>query len=162
MSRCLRVVCVVGHVLVGGVTTMEGQHIEPSRYDTQALRVETRPGDWVLLRGRDGEVVGKIAAFRGALDLPAVFAASPEAVREAREFTQSYNRGGVLLGVGIAAFGIGRGIGGIEDIDPAISISATAASTVGVFLAAYGIKYLYKAYSALGKAVWWYNRELTR
>lgn len=149
--------------MVGGVTTMEGQQqIEPTRYDAQALRVESRPGDWVLLRGRDGEVVGRIAAFRGALDLPAVFGPSPDAVREAREFTHSYGKGGRLLGVGIAVFGVARGIAGISDIDPAISISATVASTAGVFMAAYGIKYLYRAHRALGKAVWWYNRELTR
>ena len=163
MSRFLLTPCVYAFILIQGATLVEGQASDSAgAYDTRALRVESRPGDWVLLRGRQGEVVGSINAFRGALDLPAVLGPSPEAVREARVFTDTYRKGGILAGVGIALFGVGRGIAGINDIDPAISVSATVASTAGVFLAAYGAKYLYQASSALSKAVWWHNRELTR
>ena len=163
MSRFLLTLCVWHCILIQGASMVEAQVSDPAAaYDTRALRLESRPGSWLLLRGREGEVVGSINAFRGAVDLPAVLGSSPEAVREARVFAETYRRGGVLLGLGIGIFGVGGGIARIDQLGSAASVSATIAATAGVFLAAYGARYLYQASSALSKAVWWYNRDLTR
>ena len=162
MSRFLLSLSVCLYTLIQGANMVEGQENPSALYDSRSLRLETRPADWVLIRGREGKVVGSINAFRGSLDLPEIFSTSPEAVREARVFTDSYKKGGVLVGVGIGLFGVGGGIASIDNIQPAASVSAAVAATAGVVLAAYGTRYLYKASSALSKAVWWYNRDLTR
>ena len=163
MSRFLLSLSVCLYTLIQGASMVDAQASDSvAAYDTRALRLESRPGSWLLLRGREGEVVGSINAFRGALDLPAVLGSSPEAVREARVFAETYKKGGVLMGLGIGLFGVGGGIARIDQLGSIASVSATVAATAGVFLAAYGARYLYQASSALSKAVWWYNRDLTR
>ncbi|HLA13504.1 MAG TPA: hypothetical protein VJZ25_00640 [Gemmatimonadaceae bacterium] len=142
---------------------MQGQELvqEPAAYDARALRVEARAGNWLLVRGRDGMVLGKIGAFRG-LDLATAVAPSPEAVREAREFKHNYDRGSTLLGIGIALWGIGVGVSRMDDLDPVISTSAWAAVVGGSALMFYGGTRINKGLSALGRSIWWYNRDLVR
>lgn len=132
---------------------------EPADYDTRALRVEARSGNWLLVSGRDGTVLGKIGAFRG-FDLAAAVAPSAEAVREAREFNHNYNRGSTLLGIGIALWGIGVGVSRVDDLDPVVSASAWTAVLGGSALMFYGGTRINKGLSALARSIWWYNRDL--
>lgn len=161
MSRLLLAACVVGCVLGGGTTPMEGQEQEPIRYDAGALRVEARSGNWLLVRGREGAVIGKIGAFRG-LDLATAVAPSPDAVREAREFKHNYDRGSTLMGLGIAIWGIGAGVSRVNDLDPAVSTAAWGAVIGGPILMYYGGTRINKGLSALARSIWWYNRDLAR
>lgn len=160
MWRFLLAACLGSCVLVGGATTMEGQEQnEPTQYDAEALRVENHWGKRLLVRGRDGRVLGKIGGSRG-LDLADAVAASPNAVREAKEFNRSYNRGSTVLAVGIVAWGVGGGVARMDDLDAVVSISAWTAVAAGTFLMAYGGVQLNKAFTALARSIWWYNRDL--
>lgn len=162
MSRFLRGILLAGHVLVGGVTTMEGQQqLEPAKYDTQALRVESRWGNHVLIRGRDGIVVGKIGGFRG-LDLAAAVDGSPKAVSEAQEFNRSSRRGSIVLALGLVAWGVGGGVARMDGIDANVAIPAWTAVAAGTVLMVYGGVQLNKAASALARSIWWYNRDYAR
>lgn len=163
MSRFLLAFCLVSCALAGRPTEMEGQKLdEPTLYDAQALRVESRDADRVVVRGRDGIVLGKLSGFRGGLDLSAVVAPSPNAVREARDFSKSYRRGSWAVFAGVTAMSAGVLVMGINDVDPAILGSVKAASLGGFVLAVYGATQLNKAYTALSRSIWWYNRDLGR
>lgn len=152
----------------GGPAVMQGQEKDKSNpgpsteYDARALRIESHPGQWLLVRGREGVVVGDLGALRRPVDLASVVAPSENAVREARVFKSAYKRGGLTLGLGIAAFGIGTGVGRMDDLDPAISTTTSVASVAGVLLMAYGAVYLNRASRALARSIWWYNRDLAR
>lgn len=160
MRGFLRALCLASHVLVGGITTMEGQQqVEPTLYDAQALRIETKWGNHLLVRGRDGTVLGKIGGFRG-LDLATAVRPSPNAVSEATEFNRSYKRGSTLLAVGIIAWGVGSGVARIDHIDANVAIPAWTAVAAGTFLMAYGGVLLNKASTAMARSIWWYNRDL--
>ena len=161
MSRLLLAGCVISCVLCAGAIPMEGQEQEPIRYDAGALRVEARSGNWLLVRGREGAVIGKIGAFRG-LDLATAVAPSPDAVREAREFKRNYDRGSTLMGLGIAIWGVGVGISRVDDLNPAVSTAAWAAVIGGPILMYYGGTQINKGLSSLAKSIWWYNRDLAR
>jgi len=144
------------------MTTMEAQQpVSPTLYDAEALRVESKLGNQLLVRGRDGNVVGKIGGFHG-LDLSTALASSPDAVREAREHNRRYTRGSIVLALGLVAWGVGAGVSRIDGIDANVAIPAWSAVAGGTFLIAYGAVQLNKASSALAKAIWWYNRDLTR
>lgn len=162
MSRIFRGFCLVGQALVGGVTTMEGQQqVEPTQYDAQALRVESRWGNHLLVRGRDGTVIGKIGGFRG-LDLPTAVRGSPNAVSEAREFNRSSKRGSIVLALGLVAWGVGGGVARMDGIDANVAVPAWTAVATGTVLMVYGGVQLNKAASALARSIWWYNRDYAR
>ncbi len=162
MSRFLRGIWLAGLVLLGGVTTMQGQQLlEPTQYDAQALRVESRWGNHLLVRGRDGAVVGKIGGFRG-LDLAAAVGASPNAVSEAREFNRSSRRGSIVLALGLVAWGVGGGVARMDGIDANVAVPAWTAVAAGTVLMVYGGVQLNRAASALARSIWWYNRDYAR
>jgi len=161
MSRFLRGIWLAGLVSLGGVTTMQGQQLEPAQYDAQALRVESRWGNHLLVRGRDGAVLGKIGGFRG-LDLAAAVGGSPNAVSEAREFNQSSRRGSIVLALGLVAWGVGGGVARMDGIDANVAIPAWTAVAAGTVLMVYGGVQLNKAASALARSIWWYNRDYGR
>ena len=125
-------------------------------YEQSALRLETNLGDVRIVRGTEGPVVGKIGVFRGD-DVTQVVAASPNAVAEAREFQRNYRRGTIMLGLGLISLGASVGSSQIHDVNRAITTGLTIA-TFG--LITYGGGKLQKAYNALHKSLWWYNRDL--
>jgi hypothetical protein len=154
--------CLLG-LLFGGTATMDGQEqLNQTPYDSQALRLETRWGEEFLLRGREGTVVGKIGGLRGGLDLAAVVAPSPDAMREAAVFKNNYPRGVWSMTVGLSVVAVGAAVARVDDIGTAADLSAMAAGIGGTFLAAYGYKHLQRARSALSRSIWWYNRDLVR
>ena len=125
-------------------------------YEQSALRLETNFGDVRVVRGTEGMVVGKIGFFRGD-DVTQFVAASPNAVAEAREFQRNYRRGTIMLGLGLISLGASVGSSQIHDVNRAITTGLTIA-TFG--LITYGGGKLQKAYNALHKSLWWYNRDL--
>ena len=129
---------------------------EGQSYEQSALRLETNFGDVRIVRGIEGTIVGKIGVFRGA-DVTQVVAASPNAVAEAREFQRNYRPGTILLGLGLISLGASVGTSQMHDLDRGITTGLTIA-TFG--LITYGGSKLQKAYNALHKSLWWYNRDL--
>jgi len=162
MWRPLLAVLLGIHVLFGGAEILQGQQNDSTEYDARALRIESHGGDWTLVRGRDGEVLGKLGVFRREVDLPAVVAHSENAVREARIYKANQKAGSWAAFAGLAGWGIGLGVGRMDGLDRAASNSAYAAALGGLFLMAYGGQRLNKAYTALAKSIWWYNRDLAR
>jgi len=132
-------------------TAAEGQS-----YEQNALRLETNFGDVRIVRGVEGTVVGRIGVFRG-VDVTQVVAASPNAVAEAREFQRNYRPGTVVLGLGLISLGASVGAAQIQNVSSGITTGLTIA-TVGLIM--YGGGKLQKAYNALHKSLWWYNRDL--
>jgi len=132
-------------------TAAEGQS-----YEQNALRLETNFGDVRIVRGVEGTVVGRIGVFRG-VDVTQVVAASPNAVAEAREFQRNYRPGTVVLGLGLISLGASVGASQIQNVSSGITTGLTIA-TVGLIM--YGGGKLQKAYNALHKSLWWYNRDL--
>lgn len=148
-------------MMFGGTKKMESQEPDPpAEYDDRALRVESRDADRVVVRGRDGAVLGKLSGFRGGFDLAAAVAPSANAVREAKDFTRNYRRGTWAMSAGLIGMSAGILVSRIDDVDPAISTSADVAAGAGLFLAVVGAAYLNKAYTALSRSIWWYNRDL--
>lgn len=125
-------------------------------YEHSALRLDTNFGDVRIVRGVEGTVVGRIGVFRG-VDLTQVVAASPNAVAEAQEFQRNYRPGTIVLGLGLVSLGASVGASQIHDLNRGITTGLTIA-TFG--LITYGGGKLQKAYNALHKSLWWYNRDL--
>jgi hypothetical protein len=163
MHRFLLAVFLGSWVMFGGTKKMESQEpLRAAEYDNRALRVESRDADRVVVRGREGTVLGKLSGFRGGLDLATVVAPSAEAVRAANDFTRTYRRGTWTMTAGLIGISAGLLVSSIGDVDPAVSTSGDVAAGAGVILAIVGAAYLNKAYTALAKSIWWYNRDLGR
>ena len=159
MSRYVLALCFAGCLIAGGAMTMEGQQQSPQdQYDANALRIEISWGKRLLVRGRDGVVVGRIGS--GGFDLPAALARSPNAVSEAKEFARSYKKANTIAALGILAWGIGGGVARMDGIDSAVAIPAWTAVAAGTFMIGYGGVQLNKAFTALSRSLWWYNRDL--
>jgi hypothetical protein len=124
-------------------------------YDHNALRLEDHFGVQIV-RGAEGVVVGKVGVFRG-IDVSAVVSASPNAVAEAKIFQHDYTPGMLVASLGIASLGAAIGASRIQGINQMIPAGITI---VSVGLLCYGGARLEKAYQALSKSIWWYNRDL--
>lgn len=160
MSRFLPRVCLAVFLLAGGGTMQGQENSELTGYDARALRVENSWGKRLLVRGVDGNVVGSIGS-RG-FDLSAALASSPNAVREAKEFERYSSRGWNILSLGVLAWGVGGGVARMDDVDQVVSISAWTAVVAGTAMMFYGGVTLNKAFTALSRSIWWYNRDLVR
>jgi len=158
MSRFFLQACLVICVLAGGGTMHAQANIGSTEYDAAALRVESSWGKRLLVRGRDGTVVGNIGS-RG-FDLSAAVASSPNAVREAKEFDRNIGKGWTILSIGIVAWGVGGGVARMDGIDPIVSVAAWSGVAAGTALMFYGGIRLNKAFTALSRSIWWYNRDL--
>jgi hypothetical protein len=124
-------------------------------YDAQALRFESRWGSVDIIRGSGGSVVGTVGWFR-SFDVEKLVESSPHAVSEARVFQQNSFRGSLVGGLGAATLGIG--------IIIASNSSNNAASPILIIAGAgaigWGAQHINRAYSALSRSLWWYNRDL--
>ena len=129
---------------------------ESQSYEQSALRLDSNFGDVRIVRGVEGTVVGKIGVFRG-VDVAQIVAASPNAVAEAQEFQRNYRPGTIVLGLGLISLGASVGVSQMHDVSRGITTGLTIA-TFG--LITYGGGKLQKAYNALHKSLWWYNRDL--
>lgn len=151
----LAVALVAAQLLSLGATAMSAQD---SSYDENALRVENRLGDLQIVRGTQGIVVARAGVFHGP-KVAALVGQSEKAVAEARVFEREYDPGQTILALGIATLGATIGASRIPDINLAIPASLSVAS---FSLIAYGGLKLERAYRALSRAIWWYNRDLKR
>ena len=126
-------------------------------YGAGALRFESSWGNVRIIRGADGPVVGTSGWFRD-FDLTQLLASSPSAVAEARVYQTDNFRGSLVGGIGAATTLVG--------VLVAANSSNNASSPVlvigGVSAMVWGAQHLSTSYSALSRALWWYNRDLTR
>ena len=126
-------------------------------YGASALRFETSWGNVSLIRGADGPVVGTLGWFRD-FDLTQLLATSPSAVADARVFQTNNFRGSIIGAIGATTTMVG--------VIVAANSSNNAASPVlvigGVGAMVWGAQHLSTSYSALSRALWWYNRDLPR
>jgi hypothetical protein len=114
-------------------------------------------GSWRIIRGERERQVAKFGMFR-APNLESIVAASPEAQVEARTFRNNYTSGEVLQALGVVLMGAG------------IATSSTNESAVipftgvvgGSALLLYGVTRHVRAFNALNKTIWLYNRSLKR
>jgi hypothetical protein len=124
-------------------------------YGAAALRFETTWGNVNIIRGADGPVVARLGWFRD-FDLTQLLAASPSAAADVREFQSNNFRGSVVGAAGATTALIG--------ILVAANSSNNASSPVlivgGVGAMVWGAQHLSMSYSALSRALWWYNRDL--
>ena len=126
-------------------------------YDVQALRFESRWGSADIKRGAAGSSIGTVGWFRN-FDVEQLVSASPRAVTEARTFRAENFHGSLATGVGAVTF--------LTGIVIASNSSNNAASPILIIVGAggiaWGVQHLQVGYSALTRAFWWYNRDLTR
>jgi hypothetical protein len=126
-------------------------------YDARALRFESSWGNVRIIRGADGHLVGTSGWFRD-IELDRIVSGSPTAVTQARLFEQNNFRGSLVGTVGALTTVVGlvlttNGSNGASS--PALIIAGTGAIL-------WGAQHLIISYSALSRALWWYNRDLPR
>ena len=142
-------------LLLGGATAMSAQD---SSYDDSALRVESLRGNLQIVRGIQGAVVARSGVFHGP-KVASLVSRSDNAVAEAKVFERDFEPGQYVTAVGIATLGAAIGAWRIPDINAAIP---TGLTIVSVSLITYGGTKLERAYRALSRAIWWYNRDLKK
>ncbi len=139
------------------VTTPSAHVDSAAVYDSQALRFESSWGNANIIRGAKGEVVGTVGWFRG-FDVEKLVQSSPEAVAAAKDFRVSNYRGSLVSTIGASLVAIGLVV--------ATNNSNNASTPVLIIAGAggigWGLVHINTSYAALSKALWWYNRSLTR
>ncbi len=126
-------------------------------YDARALRFESRWGSADIIRGADGPVIGTAGLFR-SFDVEKLVGSSTRAVAEARTFKTNNFRGSLVGGLGATTVVVGAILTSNSSNNAASPILIVA----GSIAAAWGVQHLNAGYSALSRALWWYNRDLTR
>lgn len=126
-------------------------------YDANALRLESRFGDIRIVRGMSGRVVATVGTFHTP-KLTRIVAPSENAVREAREFERNQRPGAIASMIGGIVVGTSIALAARNDASWALS----SAGLVGAGLVFYGGVRLNRAYNALSRSLWWYNRDLER
>lgn len=126
-------------------------------YDSSALRLESHFGDIRIVRGVSGPVLARIGTFR-RVELAKLVGPSENAVREAREFERNQRPGAIATMIGGIVFGVSVAVSARNDA----SWGLIAAEAAGAGLAFYGGIRLNRAYNALSRSLWWYNRDLKR
>jgi hypothetical protein len=126
-------------------------------YDAQALRFETNWGNVKIIRGINGPAIGTSGWFRD-FDLERLLARSPAAVTEVRAYNTANSRGSFIGVAGAVTTAVGIAVmanGSNNAASPILVIG-------GVSAMVWGAQHLSTSYSALSRALWWYNRDLTR
>ena len=140
---------VPGHVTVATDTARN--------YDARALRFESSWGNVRIIRGADGQLVGTGGWFRD-IELEKLVASSPNARSEARLYETNNFRGSLVGTVGAVTSVVGLVLttnGSNGAASPALIIG-------GVGAMVWGVQHVTMSYSALSRALWWYNRDLPR
>ncbi len=174
MNSGIFVGVVVGALLVGGslnqAAAQAASHTEAPRlsagagapdsassYDTQALRLESHWGEYRVIRGAKGPIVGTVGPVR-SFDVEQLVARSPVAAAEARVFQSNRVPASIVGITGALSFVTGVVLA---------SNSSNNASTpllviVGTGAMFWSAQRLNTAYAALSRSIWWYNRDLKR
>jgi len=138
--------------------TSEEQARAVCTYDRCALRIEASD----VVRGTAGERVGRMSVFR-RLRLDTLRPSSDSATRYALEFDRNYRTGWWMLLGGALLASPGPAIvasGAYRDWSSSAVAVIAAAWVVGSTFEIVGVRKVRRAQNALGKAVWWYNRQL--
>ena len=138
-------------------TTTQSLSSEPCAYDRCALRFTLGFGSWSVVQGIDSRKVGRLGMFRGP-DVAKLVATVPEAAEEARRFQRGYARSSAILWGGAALAVIGSGLAAANDGHPA----AIGLGFSGVALMTYAAWSHGKSFNQLSRALWLYNRSLSR
>jgi hypothetical protein len=127
-------------------------------YATCALRVEPRFWATHLVRGADGESVGRIGGFGG--DVGVLLAGPDSAAANARRYVTDSRRSGTLGVLGLIAGVVfySRINSRTEDPDPATVTAGVTSLALGIA----AIPFSTRASRSLSRAVWWYNAALPR
>jgi hypothetical protein len=154
-----------GEMTIGGsrwgdIATQASGHLNTrtgadSAYDSRALRLESHWGNFRIVRGTDGLVVGKTGLFR-TVDVEKIVAGSPRAELEARLFRADHRPGAIAGALGAVTFVVGV-VASSNNSNNAATPVLMVAGVGGMIWAA---RRLNTAYTALSRAVWWYNRDL--
>ena len=126
-------------------------------YDANAMRLESRFGDIRIVRGINGPVVATVGTFHTP-KLTKIVAPSENAVREAREFERNQRPGAIASMIGGVMVGTSIALSANNEASWALS----SVGLVGAGLVFYGGVRLNRAYNALSRSLWWYNRDLKR
>ncbi len=162
MLRRLLTAVVLAHVFAGWPNAMQAQDTAAqSEYDARAIRLEGSWGFKTIVRGREGTVLGRVGDFR-APDVASLVAPSEVAVREAREFKRRYDRAHIATIPATALLFLGIGVARLDGVQGSELVPAYAAAAAGGAILMYAAIQLNKGYGALGRAIWWYNRDLSR
>ena len=139
------------------VTAPPAQVDSATVYDSQALRFESSWGNANIIRGAKGEIVGTVGWFRD-FDLEKLVQSSPEAAAAAKDFRVSNYRGSLVSTIGASLVAIGLVV--------ATNNSNNASTPVLIIAGAggigWGLVHINTSYAALSRALWWYNRNLSR
>lgn len=138
-------------------TTTNSVGSEPCAYDQCALRFTLGFGSWSVVQGIDSRKVGRLGMFRGP-DVAKLVATVPEAAEEARQFQRGYARSSAILWGGAALAVVGSGLAAANDGHPA----AVGLGFSGVALMSYAAWSHGKSFNRLSRALWLYNRSLSR
>ena len=172
MKRILAVAC----LMIGSTMPLDGQEpesgslpsgaapatihaggSEPCDYDRCALRFTLGFGSWGIAQGMESRSVGKLGMFRGP-NVANLVATVPEAAEEARRFQRGYARSSAFLWGGAALAVIGAGLAAGNDGHPV----ALGLSVSGAALMTYGAWRHGRSFNQLSRALWLYNRSLSR
>jgi hypothetical protein len=126
-------------------------------YDAQALRIESHWGDFRIIRGAEGPVLGTVGLFR-SYDVEKLVAQSPLALAQARVYQANKAPGSIVGIAGIATVLTGIVVAG----NSANNASSPILIIAGGGAMLWSARHLHDAYAALSRAVWWYNRDLVR
>lgn len=154
-SRVHRSLACLGLTLIPSVAVAQAD--TTGGYDANALRVESHFGDLRIVRGVNGPAVASVGTFR-TVNLVKLVAPSENAVKEAREFERNQRPGSIASLLGVIV--VGTSVAVSTRNDP--SWGLVSAEVAGAGLLFYGGIRLNRAYNALSRSIWWYNRDLRR
>lgn len=126
-------------------------------YDARALRFESSWGSVRIIRGADAQLVGTGGWFRD-VELEKLVASSPNALSQARLYEKNNFRGSLVGTVGAVTSVVGL----VLTTNSSNSASSPALIIGGVGAMIWGVQHVNMSYSALSRALWWYNRDLPR
>jgi hypothetical protein len=126
-------------------------------YDVRALRFESSLGNVRIIRGADGQLVGTGGWFRDT-ELEKLVASSPNAIAQARLYEKNNFRGSLVGTVGAVTSVVGL----VLTTNSSNSAASPALIIGGVAAMVWGVQHVNESYSALSRALWWYNRDLPR
>ena len=126
-------------------------------YDSQALRFESSWGSANIMRGAKGEVIGTVGWFR-SFDVEKLVQSSPQAAAAAKDFRVSNYRGSLVTSIGASLVAAGLIIAGNNSNNASTPVLIIAgAGGIG-----WGLTHINASYAALSRALWWYNRDVSR
>jgi len=129
---------------------------EPCPYRECALRLEPRGLGAALVRGAEGEVVGRLGFMGVRPDLRLLVSRSDSAVAYAERYQILAPRGAALAGLGSLLL-VAPALR--EDLGDGWVIGATLGGAVSSIA---GALLLSRAQRALARSVWWHNEALVR